>query len=115
MTVAEEDTAISLGSGDVPVLGTPRVVALAEEATCAAVAAQLAPAETTVGVRVELDHTKPTLVGEQLTADALLVAVEGRRLVFDVAVRDAGGQVAAGRVRRVVVDRDRFLGAAPRG
>ena len=96
-------------------LGTPRIVALAEEATCAAVAPRLAPGETTVGVRVELDHTKQTLVGEQVTADALLVAVDGRRLLFDVSVRDAGGQVAVGKVRRVVVDRGRFLGTkAPR-
>ena len=54
---------MALGSGDVPVLATPRVVALVEEATVAAIAAALAPGQTTVGTRVELDHLAATPVG----------------------------------------------------
>ncbi len=109
MTVTEGDLATALGSGDVAVLGTPRIVALAEEATCAAVAPQLPAAETTVGVRVELDHTRASGMGAQVTADALLSYVDGRRLVFDVVVRDDRGQVATGRIERMVVDRLRFI------
>jgi predicted thioesterase len=109
MTVGVHDTAAALGSGDVEVLGTPRLVALAEEAACAAIAPRVAAPETTVGVRVELDHTKPTLVGDRVTADALLTNVEGRRLDFDVVVSDSRGRVASGKVVRMLVDRRRFL------
>jgi predicted thioesterase len=110
LTVTESDTAIALGSGDVPVLATPRVVALCEEATVAAIAGQLPEGSTSVGTRVEIDHMKPSLVGEIVTARATLVDVDARRLQFTVTVADAdGGAVAVARVWRVIVERDRFL------
>ncbi|MGH9136299.1 MAG: thioesterase family protein [Acidimicrobiales bacterium] len=109
LKVADADTAVALHSGEVPVLGTPRLVALAEEATVAAVANALAPGETTVGMRIQLDHLSPSPVGSMVTADASLERVEGRRLVFNVSVRDERGLVAAGKITRVVVDRERFL------
>jgi fluoroacetyl-CoA thioesterase len=62
-TVTEADTAAALGSGEVPVLATPRVLALAERATVAAVADALAAGATTVGTRVELDHLAPARSG----------------------------------------------------
>ncbi len=113
LVVTEDDTAEALLSGDVPVLATPRIVALAEEATCAAVARALGPGETTLGVRIELDHSKATVVGDSATADALLSDVDGRRLVFEVVVRDGSGQIASGTIERVVVDRERFLSGLP--
>ncbi len=109
LDVAEDDTALAIGSGDVPVLGTPRVVALCEEASIAALGGRLTAQETTVGMRVQLDHLAPTAVGHAVTAEATLEKVEGRRLVFTVSVRDARSLVAAGKVTRVVVDRDHFL------
>jgi len=110
LTVSESDTAIALGSGDVPVLGTPRVVALCEEATVAAVAGQLEDGTTTVGTRVECDHMRPNRVGETVIARATLVDVDARRLQFTVTVADTEGRaVAVARVWRVVVERDRFL------
>ncbi len=107
--VTEADTAAAMGSGDVPVLATPRVVALAEQATCAAVAGALAPDRTTVGSEVQLTHLAPTPVGGEVTADALLESVEGRRLNFKVTVSDRRGLIAAGYVTRVLVDRERFV------
>jgi fluoroacetyl-CoA thioesterase len=109
MVVTDSDTATAFGSGDVPVLATPRVVGLAEEATVAAVQGQLGPGETSVGYRVQLDHLAPTAVGGRVDAEATLEAVESRRLTFRVSVNDGRGLVAAGRVTRVVVERDRFL------
>ncbi len=110
LTVGESDTAIALGSGDVPVLGTPRIVALCEEATVAAVSGQLPEASTSVGTRIECDHMKPTPVGETVTARATLVEVDARRLHFTVTVADGGGgAVSVARIWRVVVERDRFL------
>lgn len=112
MVVTDSDTATALGTGDVPVLATPRVVTLAEEATVQAVAGELDEQSTTVGYRVQLDHLAPTAVGGQVHAEAILESVEGRRLTFRVSVSDGRGLVAAGRITRVVVERDRFLDKA---
>jgi len=112
LTVTDADTAQTLGSGDVPVLGTPRVLALAEAATVAALAGRLDAGATTVGTHVELDHLAPTPVGRRVTVLAILAKVDGRRLHFDIVVRDGEALVAEGRVERVVVDRRRFLATA---
>lgn len=109
MEVGDDDTAIVLRSGDVPVLATPRVVALCEEATVAAVAPHLEPGETTVGTHVELDHLRASGVGTTVTAHALVTEAAGRRITFEVAASDDAGEIARGRVVRVVVDRGRFV------
>lgn len=109
MTVTDADTAIALRSGSVPVLATPRVVGLCEEASVAALGSALREGETSVGMRVQLDHVQPTAVGATVTASATLEKVEGRRLTFTVNVQDDRGLVAAGRVTRVVVETARFL------
>lgn len=109
MTVTDHDTAVALRSGQVPVLATPRVVALCEEATCEAVGGSLDEGQTTVGMRVQLDHLAPSRVGASVTAEATLEKIEGRRLVFTVSVNDDQGLIAAGKITRVVVDAERFL------
>lgn len=109
LLVEDADTAIALGSGDVPVLATPRVVALAEQASVEALAADLPEGTTTVGYEVQLAHLAPTPVGAKVTAEAQLDGIEGRRLTFRVSVNDARGLVAAGRITRVMVERARFL------
>ena len=109
LVVTDEDTAIAARSGDVAVLSTPRIVALCEEAAIDAIGDRLAPGETTVGMRVQLDHLAPISVGGHVTVDAKLDKVEGHRLVFSVSVTDERGLVAAGKVLRVVVVRDRFM------
>ena len=109
LTVAEDDTAVALGSGSVDALGTPRVVALCEEAACKAIETRLVAGQTSVGMRVQLDHLAPTRVGGKVTAEATLESVVGRRLIFTVSVNDAAGLVAAGKVTRVLVDVDRFM------
>ncbi|MGW4499428.1 thioesterase family protein [Micromonospora sp. NPDC004336] len=114
LTVTDTDTAQAVGSGDVPVLGTPRVLALAEAATVAATATRMPSGSTTVGTRVELDHRAATPVGRTVVAQARLAAVEGRRLHFEVSVSDGDETVAEGRVERVLVDRQRFVERAAR-
>ncbi len=109
LVVAEADTALALGSGDVPVLGTPRVIALGEQASIEAIASDLPDGRTTVGYQVQLAHLTPTAVGGTVVAEATLEQVEGRRLTFRVSVNDARGLVAAGRITRVIVERARFL------
>ncbi len=112
LTVTDADTAQSLGSGDVPVLGTPRLLALAEAATVAATARQMPGGVTTVGTRAEVEHRLPTPVGGRVEAFATLAKVDGRKLVFDVTVKDGEALVAEVRVERVVLDRQRFIAKA---
>jgi fluoroacetyl-CoA thioesterase len=109
MKVTDADTATALRSGDVDVLATPRVVALAEEATVAALAGRLGAGETSVGMRVQLDHLAPSAVGCKVIAEATLEKCEGRRLTFTVSITDERGLIAAGKVTRVIVDRTKFL------
>jgi predicted thioesterase len=109
LTVTDADTAQALGSGDVPVLGTPRVLALAEAATVAATARQLPSGLTTVGTRAEVEHRAPTPVGHRVTALATLSKVDGRKLTFEVVVRDGEDLVAEVRVERTILDRQRFI------
>jgi predicted thioesterase len=112
LTVTDAETAQAVGSGDVPVLSTPRVLALAEAATVAATTGRLDSGLTTVGTRVELDHRAATPVGRTVVAEATLAKVDGRRLLFEVVVRDGQTVVAEGRIERVLVDRHRFLAKA---
>ncbi|MFR9778336.1 thioesterase family protein [Micromonospora sp. MS34] len=114
LTVTDADTAQAMGSGDVPVLGTPRVLALAEAATVAATATRMPAGSTTVGVRVELDHRAATPVGRTVIAQARLAKIDGRRLLFEVTVADGDETVAEGRVERLLVDRQRFVERASR-
>jgi fluoroacetyl-CoA thioesterase len=109
LTVTDADTAQTLGSGDVPVLGTPRVLALVEAASVRATARHLPPGTTTVGTRVELEHLVATPVGGTVTAEARLSTVDGRRLAFAVTVYDGERLAARGTVERALVDREKFL------
>ncbi len=109
LKVADEDTAIAMKSGSVPVLATPRVIALSEEACILVVEGRLADGSTTVGQRVQIDHLQPTPVGNRVTAEATLETVQGRRLTFTVSVNDDRGLIAVARVTRVIVDRARFM------
>lgn len=109
LTVTDADTASAMGSGAVPVLATPRILALVEEATMRALDGQLGQGNSSVGMRVQLEHIAPTAVGGTVRAEASLEKIEGRKLLFRVSARDDRGLVAAGKVTRVVVDVDRFM------
>ena len=113
-TVTDADTAAAAGSGSLPVLGTPRLLAWCEAATCAAIDPELAPGETSVGTRIQLEHLAPSAVGQTVEVTARLSYVDGRLRRFSVAARNVGGSrpgalVGSGEVTRVVVDGERFL------
>ena len=110
-TVTSADTAAELGSGDLDVLATPRLLAWCERLTCEVVASELRPQDTTVGTRVSLEHLAASPVGAEITVTAAVTYVDGRLLTFTVNAVDATGRlVATGEVRRVSVDRERLLG-----
>ncbi len=111
LTVTDTDTAEHVGSGDVPVLASPRVLALAEQAAVHAIEGGLAPGQTSVGAKAELEHSHPTFVGGTVTAEAVLLGVHGRRLEFTITVTDDDGrEVASVRHERAVVPRENFGG-----
>ena len=110
VSVATEDTAAALGSGDLDVLGTPRLLAWCEQATCRALEPSLPPGATSVGTSVRLEHLAASGVGAEVSVRAEVTGVEGDRVVFEVTATDAAGTVLArGAVERVVVDVRRFL------
>jgi fluoroacetyl-CoA thioesterase len=109
------DTADAVGSGSLPVLGTPRLLAWCEAATCAALAEVLGESETSVGTRINLEHTGPSAVGATVEVSATLVHVDGRLVRFSVAARQDGRLVGSGEVTRVVVDAERFMSRVPSG
>lgn len=108
-TVSEQNTAATMGSGDLPVFATPAMVALMEQAAMTAVSAHLPEGSTTVGAEMNVTHIKPSGLGAEISATAVLTEVEGRKLVFNVGARDAEGLIGEGTHVRYVVDRDRFM------
>jgi len=111
LVVTEQDTAIALGSGDVAVLGTPRVVALSEKAAVAALAGSLPGGATTVGTNITLDHLAASGVGSGVTATATVISVKGKEIIFSVDVSESDKLIAKGAHTRFVVDRTRFIGS----
>src|SRR5216683_8420065 len=82
IVVADTDTALAMGSGDVPVLATPRLLALAEAAAVAAIGPSLESGLTSVGTSAVMEHKRPSPVGAEVVVEAELTEVHGRRLVF---------------------------------
>jgi fluoroacetyl-CoA thioesterase len=109
LQVGHAQTAEAIGSGDVPVLGTPALLALAESACVEAIAGDLPDGETSVGTWAEIEHLKATPIGHSVCAHATLIGHHGRRLEFRVSVEQDGEPVAKISHRRVLVDRARFL------
>jgi fluoroacetyl-CoA thioesterase len=109
--VDTRDTAEALGSGDVPVLGTPRLVALMELAARTAADSDLPDGSTTVGAVIAVEHLSPSPVGVSVTATAMVRDRSQRRIEFDLEACDdeTGTVIARGTHRRVVVDRASFL------
>lgn len=112
LTVRAVDTAVALGSGDVPVLGTPRIIGLAEAACVAALLDRLDPEQTSVGTHIEIEHLSASEVGADVRAAANLANVEGSKLVFEIEVHDGTRLIARGFITRRVVDRVRFMAKA---
>ena len=107
-TVTDADTAIAVGSGSLPVLGTPRLIAWCEAVTCAALT-DLPPGKTSVGTKVEIDHLAPNAVGDEVVVSAAITSRSERTVTFDVMARHRDQVVGRGSVIRAVVDADRFL------
>lgn len=108
--VTDENTAVVVGSGDMPVFATPAMIALMENAAMTAVAPELEAGSSTVGTLMNVSHLKASPVGAKIEATARLVNVDGRKLTFEVSARDEKGMIGEGVHERFIVDKERFLG-----
>lgn len=108
-TVCKENTALTVGSGDMEVFATPALVALMENAAMNAVKPYLPEGSTTVRAMIQTSHIKPSGLGEEISATALLEEAEGRKLTFKVSASDSKGIIGEGIHIRYIVDRERFL------
>lgn len=109
LIVDKSNTAIALGSGDMPVLATPAMAALMENAAMLAVAEELPEGSTTVGGHIDISHVKPSPVGAEVQAEATLEKIDGRKLYFKVKASEGEAVIGEGTHLRFVVDRERFL------
>ena len=112
VTVNEDNTAKTMGSGTLDVFATPALIALMEETCWRSVADKLDEGCGTVGTRLEVSHTAPTPLGMEVTCESTLTEVDGRRLVFEVTARDVKGVVGEGRHERFVIQNDKFQAKA---
>ncbi len=110
--VTDENTAAHLGSGTLPVYGTPALSCLMEQAAAELVEPLLPDGWTTVGGSMELMHEAPTPVGMSVRAEAEVTAVEGRKIVFAVRAYDEAGEIGKGTHVRFAVAVDRFMAKA---
>ncbi len=107
--VTQEKSALAMGSGNLMVFATPALVALMENAAMMAVASLLPEGSTTVGGAISIQHTRPSGMGQEVSATARLVAVDGRKLSFELVAHDSSGVIGEGTHVRFIVDAERFM------
>lgn len=108
-TVDRGNVAATMGSGDLQVFATPAMVALMENAAMTAVSGHLPEGSTTVGAEMNVTHIKPSGIGAEIVASAVLTEVDGRKLTFNVGARDGESVIGEGIHVRFIVDREKFM------
>ena len=109
MTVTDAVTAIQMGSGDMPVLATPAMMALMENAAMLAVAKDLPKGCTTVGGHIESSHIKPSKIGDKIAATAEVTKIDGKKIFFKVNAYSGEVLLGEGTHLRFIVDKERFM------
>lgn len=109
LTVDNAHSAMNMGSGDMPVLATPAMVALMENAAMMAVAPHLPEGATTVGGQISTSHLCPSGMGAVVTATATLEKIEGKKLFFRVEAHQGETLIGEGTHLRFIVDREKFM------
>lgn len=107
--VGSDNVASAVGSGGLDVFATPSMVALMENAAMTAVAPYLEEGQTTVGGHINTSHLAPSAVGATIEAEAIVTAVEGRKIEFSVEARCEGKVIGSGTHLRFVVDAAKFM------
>ena len=109
LIVTEDVTAVSMGSGNMPVLATPAMMALMENAAMLAVAQDLPEGFTTVGGHISSSHLRPTKLGDKVTATATVTKVDGKKIEFMIEAHCGDTLLGEGTHLRFIVERAKFL------
>ena len=109
LMVTDTVTAIKMGSGDMPVLATPAMMALMENAAMLAVDDELPEGNTTVGGHIESSHLKPSKIGDKVSATAEVTKVDGKKIEFKIAAYSGDVLLGEGTHLRFIVDREKFM------
>ena len=107
--VERADTAQEVGSGSLLVYATPCMVALMEGAACEAIEEAMDESKTTVGTELNIQHVSATPVGLEVRAEAVVTAVEGKVITFEIHAFDEAGEIGKGTHKRVIVPTQKFL------
>jgi len=107
--VEREDTAKEVGSGSLLVYATPCMVALMEGAACEAIEEAMDDTKTSVGTELNIQHISATPVGLEVRAEALVTAVDGKVITFEITAWDEAGEIGKGTLKRVIVPTQKFL------
>jgi len=108
--VGKEDTAEVIGSGELPVLATPALIAWMENTAMLSVSGFLPAGETTVGGKIDITHLRPSAIGTEVGVCAILTEVDGKKLTFQIVAKDKIGDIAKGTHIRFIVDKEKFMG-----
>lgn len=106
--VTTDKLAVTMGSGSLKVFATPAMTALMEASACNCLEAYLDDGETTVGTELNIKHISATPEGMNVTAEAILIAVNGRELTFDIKAFDECGEIGSGTHKRFIVYSEKF-------
>jgi len=109
LQVTDSVTAIVVGSGDMPVLATPMMMALMENAAMLAIKEELPEGCTTVGGHIESSHLKPSKVGDVVRAEAEVTKVDGKKIEFKVTAYSGDTLIGEGTHLRFIVDKEKFI------
>ena len=109
LTVTDDKTAISMGSGALEVFATPAMIALMEKTASQSIADALDEGSTTVGTLINVSHVSATPKGAEVWCESVLTEVDGRRLVFSVKAYDNSGLIGEGTHERFIVFSEKFM------
>lgn len=109
LTVVHENTAAAYASDAVEVFATPAMIGLMEGASFNAIKDYLEEGQTSVGTRVDVRHLAATPLGHKVRAEAEVIEVEGKRVVFQVVAYDELEKIGEGQHERFIVDFERFI------
>ncbi len=110
--VGEENSAKTMGSGTLDVFATPAMIALMEKTAWKSVEAELEEGSGTVGIRLDVSHDAPTPFGMKVTCESELIAIDGRKLTFQLRVYDEKSEVGKGIHERFIIYNEKFQSKA---
>ena len=107
-TVTPENTAQAVGSGLVPVFGTPFMIALMENTAAELLSQFLDEGETSVGIRIDTSHDAATPAKMKVWATAQITAVDRKKVTFHIVAKDEKDVIGTAQHERFIVNKEKF-------